>query len=272
MYRSTAARAASAIALFLAMPAVAQGADEPAAAPDVAEQDDFDTIVVTASALGQSKFKTSYAITTIDQQELVRLAPLSTADLLGQIRGVFSESSGGEASNVYRVRGIPNEGSFQAFQEDGMPLYPESAGFFFTGDGIQRTDIMTQRYEAVIGGPAPVFATNATSIYNLVTRQGTDQLKGEARLTLGDTGLYRGEAFLSGPLGPRTYFAVGGSIATTMAIGRTAFAVTRAVKCASTSATSSNESKFVRTSSISTTAMCSTCRSRLPIRVIRAGR
>lgn len=210
MIRSTATRAAGAAALLLAAPAFAQDATDQAPTADAAAQDDFDVIVVTASAIGQSKFETSYAITSISQEELVRLAPLSTADLLGQIRGIFAEASGGEASNVYRVRGIPNEGSFQAFQEDGMPLYPESAGFFFTGDGIQRTDIMTERYEAVIGGPAPVFATNATSIYNLVTRQGTDELKGEVRLTLGDTGLYRGEAFLSGPLGPRTYFAAGG--------------------------------------------------------------
>lgn len=171
---------------------------------------DFDEIIVTGTSVGKRKFEASYAITTSSDVELTRIAPLSTADLLGQMPGVFAESTGGEASNVYRVRGIPNEGSFQAFQEDGIPLYQESAGFFFTGDGLQRTDIMTERYEVVRGGPAPVFATNAAAVYNLITRQGGDDFKGAARLTLGDTGLYRGDAYVSGPLGGNTYFALGG--------------------------------------------------------------
>ncbi|MDE2561731.1 MAG: TonB-dependent receptor [Sphingomonadales bacterium] len=170
----------------------------------------FNEIVVTASPVGQTKFKTAYAIATVSDVALTKLAPLSTADLIGTLPGVFAESSGGEASNVYRVRGIPNEGSFQAFQEDGMPIYPESAGFFFTGDGLQRTDIMTEQYEAVLGGPAPIYATNASAIYNEITRQGGDQFKGSVRATIGDSGLYRGEGYVSGPIGPRTYYAIGG--------------------------------------------------------------
>ncbi len=188
-------------------------APQTTAAKDGDEQQDdlgFNEIVVTGSPAGQSKFETAYAIATISDVALTKLAPLSTADLLGTLPGVFAESSGGEASNVYRVRGIPNEGSFQAFQEDGMPIYPESAGFFFTGDGLQRTDIMTDQYEAALGGPAPIFATNAASIYNLITREGGDQFKGSVRATVGDTGLYRGEGYVSGPIGSRTYFAVGG--------------------------------------------------------------
>lgn len=194
--------------------AMAQTASPQAAtsSEDDEQADDlgFDEIVVTGSSVGQTKFDTAYAIATVSDAALARLAPLNTADLLGTLPGVFAESSGGEASNVYRVRGIPNEGSFQAFHEDGMPIYPESAGFFFTGDGLQRTDIMTEQYEAALGGPAPIYATNAASIYNLITREGSDQFKGSVRATLGDTGLYRGEGYVSGPLGPRTYYAIGG--------------------------------------------------------------
>lgn len=173
-------------------------------------EDDFNVIIVTGTATGQSKFKTSYAITSFSNDDLVQLAPLNTADLLGQIRGVYAEATGGEASNVYRVRGIPNEGSFYAFQEDGLPIYPESAGWFFTGDGITRTDLMTERFEAVIGGPAPVFATNASAIFNNITRQGGDTLEGAISATVGDTGLFRGEGYVSGPIADNTYFAVGG--------------------------------------------------------------
>ncbi|MDT8328817.1 MAG: TonB-dependent receptor [Roseovarius sp.] len=173
-------------------------------------EDNFNVIIVTGTATGQSKFKTSYAITSFSNDDLVQLAPLNTADLLGQVRGVYAEATGGEASNVYRVRGIPNEGSFYAFQEDGLPIYPESAGWFFTGDGITRTDLMTERFEAVIGGPAPVFATNASAIFNNITRQGGDTLEGAISATVGDTGLFRGEGYVSGPIADNTYFAVGG--------------------------------------------------------------
>ncbi|MEE4153148.1 MAG: TonB-dependent receptor [Erythrobacter sp.] len=190
--------------------ATAGEAPDASAGPGESEEDDFNVIIVTGTVSGQSKFDTSYAITSLSNDALVQLAPLNTADLLGQIRGVYAEATGGEASNVYRVRGIPNEGSFYAFQEDGIPIYPESAGWFFTGDGITRTDLMTERFEAVIGGPAPVFATNASAIFNNVTRQGDDFLEGAVQTTIGDTGLFRGDAYLSGPLGENTYFAVGG--------------------------------------------------------------
>jgi iron complex outermembrane recepter protein len=199
-----AAQAANAAGAEQAQPAASsEQSSEPA-------EDDFNVIIVTGTVTGQTKFNTSYAITSLSNEDVFRLAPLNTADLLGQIRGVYAEATGGEASNVYRVRGIPNEGSFYAFQEDGQPIYPESAGWFFTGDGITRTDLMTERFEAVIGGPAPVFATNASAIFNNVTRQGGDSLEGAVSATIGDTGLFRGDAYVSGPLGENTYFALGG--------------------------------------------------------------
>lgn len=144
-------------ALGLAALAPIQASAQTAEAQSTQPSDDdaglgFDEIIVTGTATGKRKFDASYAVTTTSDKDLQRIAPLSTADLLGQMPGIYAESTGGEASNVYRVRGIPNEGSFQAFQEDGIPLYPESSGFFFTGDGLQRTDIMTQRYEVVRGG------------------------------------------------------------------------------------------------------------------------
>lgn len=170
----------------------------------------IEEVIVTGTATGQSKFDTSYAISSLDQEAIQQLAPLNTADLLGRTPGVFAEASGGEASNVYRVRAIPNEGNFYAFFEDGMPLYGDSAGFFFTGDGILRTDIMTESFEVVRGGPAPVFADNAAAIFNQITRQGSDTPEGAVRATLGDTGLYRAEGYWSGPIADRTYLAAGG--------------------------------------------------------------
>lgn len=202
-------------ASFLALGAViamSNAASAQQSAPAAPAKDDsaFDEIIVTGTANGVRKFDTSYAISSLTAETIKRIAPLSTADLLGTLPGIFAESSGGEASNVYRVRGIPNEGSFYAFHEDGMPLYPESAGFFFTGDGIMRTDIMTKSFQAVRGGTAPIFATNSTALFNHITRQGGENSEAAARVTLGDSGYYRGDAFWSGKIAEKTYLAAGG--------------------------------------------------------------
>ncbi len=171
---------------------------------------DFDRVVITGSAGGQSKFETSYAISTLTDEDIAKLAPLNTADLLGRAPGVYAEASGGEASNVLRLRGIPNEGSLLSFQEDGMQLFGANVGVFFTGDGIIRPDIMTESFELVRGGPAGVYATDSTAIFNQITRQGGDVAKAATQVTVGDTGLYRVDGYWSGPIAENTYAAVGG--------------------------------------------------------------
>jgi outer membrane receptor protein involved in Fe transport len=112
----------------------------------------FDTVVVTGTGVARRKFDTSYAISNISASEIQKLAPLNTADLVGQMPGVQAEATGGEAQNIYRVRGIPNEGNFFAFQEDGMLIYGENEGYFFKGDVMIRPDMMTESVE--VGVPS----------------------------------------------------------------------------------------------------------------------
>lgn len=169
-------------------------------------------IIVTGSSTAQRKFDVSYAVTALSNDDIQKLAPLNFSDLLGQIPGIHAEATGGEVQNVYRLRGIPNEGSFQAFHQDGLPIYHDNDGPFFKGDVLNRVDIMTQTIEFVRGGPAPIFASNASAIYNSIVRTGSDKPEGAVRVTIGDTGLYRLDAFASGPLGNRTYFAAGGFV------------------------------------------------------------
>lgn len=171
-----------------------------------------DVIIVTGSSTKQRKFDVSYAVTSLSNDDIQKLAPLNFADLLGQIPGIQAEATGGEVQNVYRLRGIPNEGSFQAFHQDGLPIYHDNDGPFFKGDVLNRVDLMTRTVEFVRGGPAPIFASNASAIYNVITITGSDKPAGAVRLTLGDTGLYRLDAYHSGPIGERTYFAAGGFV------------------------------------------------------------
>lgn len=196
-----------------AAPVLAQTAPQgPAVA--AADETTIDEVIVTGVAKSQRRFDASFAVTALSQEDIVQLAPLNFADLLSQVPGVLSEATGGEVQNVYRLRGIPNEGSFQAFHEDGMPIYQDNDGAFFKGDVLSRIDIMTETVEFVRGGPAPVYASNASAIYNQITRRGTDVPEAAVRVTLGDTGLYRVDGYWAGPVAEDTYLAAGGFLRT----------------------------------------------------------
>lgn len=170
----------------------------------------FDEVVVTGTGIGLRKFDASYAISSLTDADIQKIAPLNITDLLGQMPGVFSEATGGEVQNIYRVRGIPNEGNFYSFQEDGMLIYGENEAFFAKGDVLVRMDMMTEGFEVVRGGPAPIFADNAAAIFNLKTRQGGEKPEAGFQVTWGDTNLIRYDGFASGKLADKTYFALGG--------------------------------------------------------------
>ena len=205
---------ASACALACILPGVAAAQEaEQAAAPaaEPADEDSADDIVVTGTARAQRRFDVSYAINSLSQEEVQKIAPKNFADLLGTLPGIQVEATGGEVQNITRVRGIPTDRGYLIFQQDGLPLYHEIDGVFFnSGEGMNRYDLMTERVEIVRGGPAPVYASSAAAIANNITVTGDARSRGRAQLTLGDTGLYRFDLMQSGPIDERTYFAVGG--------------------------------------------------------------
>jgi outer membrane receptor protein involved in Fe transport len=180
------------------------------AAPEA--EDQASDIVVTGTATAQRKFDVSYAVTSLSNADIRQLAPLSFADLLSQVPGVLAESTGGEVQNVYRLRGIPNEGGFQAFHQDGMPIYHDNDGFFFKGDVLNRIDLMTKTVEFVRGGPAPIFGSNASAIYNQISVTGSQTPHGAIQLTAGNTNLFRLDTMMSGPIDDRTTYAMGGFV------------------------------------------------------------
>lgn len=174
-------------------------------------------IVVTGIAAGTSKFKTSYAISTMSQEQVVRSAPQSTADLIGKMPGFYTEASGGESNNNISVRGLPgSDGTrFLALQEDGMLFFQDPNEIYLNGDSLLRVDIMTERVEAVRSGAAPIFTSNAPAgVINYITRKGGDDAKGALRVTFEDHGQRRLDGFVSGPIGDNWYYAAGGFIRT----------------------------------------------------------
>ncbi|MDX3899276.1 MAG: TonB-dependent receptor [Sphingobium sp.] len=194
------------------MPGAASAQDnaQPQAATDAADGEQSD-IIVTGSARTQRRFDVSYAINSLGQDDVQKIAPKSFADLLGTVPGIQVEATGGEVQNITRVRGIPTDRGYLIFQQDGLPLYHEIDGVFFnSGEGMHRYDLMTERVEIVRGGPAPIYASSAAAIANNIMVTGGPEARGKAQVTLGDTGLYRLDLMQSGPVGERTYFAVGG--------------------------------------------------------------
>ncbi len=186
--------------------AVPETAVPDAAAPDTGGSD----IIVTGSARQQRRFDVSYAVNSLSNADIQKLAPINFADLLGKLPGFAVENTGGEVQNIIRLRGLPSDGGLVTFQQDGLPLFHENDGNFFRGDSINRFDLMTQRVEVVRGGPAPVYASYAAAIVNNITVSGTDTTRGKAQVTLGDTGLYRLDGYQAGPIDDSTYYAIGG--------------------------------------------------------------
>jgi len=177
-----------------------------------AEATDSQVVVVTGSARPQRRFDVSYAVNSLSQADVQKLAPQNMADLLGKMPGIQVEATGGEVQNVTRVRGIPTDDGYALFQQDGLPLMTEINGFFFRGDSMNRYDLMTKTIEVVRGGPAPIYASQAAAIVNSTTVTGTAQTRGKAQVTVGTTGLKRLDAYQSGQIDPRTFYAIGGFI------------------------------------------------------------
>ena len=214
--KSALLRATALGAALVAAPQMASAQTANEAAGDAVQADAApsevtgEDVIVTGSARRQRRFDVSYAVNSLGQDDVKRLAPLNFADLLGKLPGIQVEATGGEVQNVTRVRGIPTDDGYAVFQQDGLPLFHDINGNFFRGDSLNRYDLMTERVEVVRGGPAPIFASQAAAIVNSITTTGTATTRVKLRVTLGTTYLYRLDAMQAGPLGERTYYAVGG--------------------------------------------------------------
>lgn len=204
---------ATSLALFsLHGTALAQSSSAaPSSAATQSDAATLDAVVVTGAARTQRRFDASYAVNALSREDIQKLAPKNYAELLGGVPGIHVEATGGEVMNITRLRGIPTDRGYITFQQDGLPLYHELEGNFFnSGDGMNRIDLMNQRVEVVRGGPAPIYASGSAAIVNNILAEGTEQTQGKAQVTVGDTGLYRGELYQSGALGKDTFYAVGG--------------------------------------------------------------
>lgn len=174
---------------------------------------DEDIIVVGTAGGGISRQDAAFAVTNIDAEDIARAAPNSTADLFKVIPGVWSESSGGQnGANIF-VRGYPGGGdaAFVTITTQGVPFFAPPTLSFLENTQLIRVDETIERVEAVRGGTGALFANGQPGLtINFVQREGGSAFEGLVRGSITDFGDIRGDARVSGPLGPNTTFMVGG--------------------------------------------------------------
>lgn len=179
----------------------------------------LDEVIVTGVFDKRKRMEASVGITTISAKQIQNLQPISAADLLKNVPGVFVNSSQGEIRNTVYSRGV-GAGSIGYFyvsmQEDGLPVTNVS-GLSMGPDYFLRADATVARLEAVRGGSAAITGPNAPGgIFNYVSKTGSDKTTGEIRTKLGLEGdanpYYRTDLSLGGKLnkkGDLTYY-IGG--------------------------------------------------------------
>lgn len=182
----------------------------------------LDEIVVTGVFTATSVQDATASISTINSRMLSEQVPVSAADLLLNVPGVFVNSSLGEIRSMVYSRGVSvntSDGAngyyYVSMQEDGLPITNVNLGNFGP-DYFLRPDATLLRVEAVRGGSASITATNAPGgAFNYISRTGTVRPTGEIRTRFGIEGqgspFYRADLNLSGPVGKNSWvYNIGG--------------------------------------------------------------
>ncbi len=172
-----------------------------------------DSLVVTGTRSAVAKRESSVSITTLDATQLEEREARSTADMLRVIPGFYVESSGGEVGGNLWARGLPADGSYRyvALMEDGMPVFDSTELFFVNADIFVRFDENVAEMEAVRGGNAALFGSNAPGgVINLISKTGTSTPQTDLNFSAGSDGYWRVGFNHRGPLAEDWTYSVGG--------------------------------------------------------------
>ena len=201
--------------------AFAQERAEASAKTEKPSEDGSD-IVVTGVVTGRQATP-SIAISVVDLKTLQSQVPISAADLLRNVPGVFVNSALGEVRNIVYSRGVAANSSeaasgyyYVSLQEDGLPVTNVTATNY-SPDFFYRQDLSLGRLEALRGGTAVVTGPNAPGgIFNYISRNGKSSpgIEASARFGLlgdGRNPYYRTDAYVGGRFGQSDfYYNVGG--------------------------------------------------------------
>ena len=194
---------------------------------DSIKSNDIEQIVITGNSRPKAKLESATAISTFTAKEIQKQNPISAAALLQRVPGFAVETSGGEVGNNLFARGIPSAGAYEftQIQEDGLPVFEDGALQFANADNFFRVDNTTGRLEALRGGTGSIFATNSPGgLINFISKEGSNDFKGTAKLETSTYGLMRTDLNLGGALiKDKLFFNVGGFYRTDDGIRKTGF-------------------------------------------------
>ena len=86
---------------------------------------ELEEVVVTATARPVTKLESSVSVSSMNNEDIGKFAPRSTAEIFRHIPGIRSESSGGGGNANITIRGIPlatGGSKFMQLHEDGLPV------------------------------------------------------------------------------------------------------------------------------------------------------
>ena len=206
---------------LLSAPAWAQEAAPPPETP-------LEEIVVTGTpgGRGTDRQEASFAVTTMNAEDISQISPQSTADLFKSIPGVWAESSGGVAGANIDVRGLPGGGDapFVTLAINGSPLYGTEMLSFLEQSSIFRIDETVASVEGLRGGPNAVFGKGEPGLtVNFNLWEGSDETEGRVKYSASDYDLQRLDARLSGALADDFYYMIGGYVTSSPGIRDTQF-------------------------------------------------
>lgn len=203
----------------IAMPTFAQDAAPAAQAAPAAADDRApvagEDIVVTAAAGDKSRFRSSISVSQVSQEAIQNFTPRSEAEVLRSIPGLQPSDTAGPGGNAnIGVRGIPvstGGSEYVALQEDGLPVTLFGDIQFGNNDYWLRFDQNVERVEAVRGGSASTFASQAPgAVVNYLSKTG-DKEGGAIGISKGvDFRETRVDFDYGGPISDTLRFHIGG--------------------------------------------------------------
>ncbi|WP_100657043.1 TonB-dependent receptor [Alteromonas flava] len=140
------------------------------------EKRQYEQIVVTASPTGATMQEASVSVSSFNEEDILKLAPRSSAEVFRALPGIRAESSGGGGNANITIRGIPlatGGSKFMQIHEDGLPVLEYGDINFGNTDNFLRYDWSVALIESVRGGSASTFASNSPGgVINLISATG----------------------------------------------------------------------------------------------------
>ena len=163
------------LAAGLAQTAVAQDAES-----EPTEDRVLNKVVVTGTVSGKSQIESAVAVTNVDSDVIEQFQPSSESELFRLLPGIQVAGTVGPGGNAnIAVRGLPvatGGAPFVQIQEDGLPTVLFGDIQFGNNDYWTNFDPSVQSVEALRGGTAGTFASQAPgAVINYISRTGEEE-------------------------------------------------------------------------------------------------